>query len=268
MLLEMNDRQSKRMNIHNTAIVSKDAKIGEGVSIGPYTVVNGNTDIGAGTSIGAHCVIDEFTTIGRNCQVFSGAVIGSITQDKKFVNKKSFLTLGDNNVIREYATINRGTGEDSKTSIGNNCLLMAYSHIAHDCVIGDNVIIANCGTLAGHVRLDNGAMIGGLAAAHQFVRIGTMAIIGGCSKAVQDIVPYAMADGHPAKIYTVNTVGLKRAGFSRESISCLKRAFKIIFSMGLNTKNALTRINEQLAPTNEITILLNFIKDSERGISK
>ncbi|MDD5505013.1 MAG: acyl-ACP--UDP-N-acetylglucosamine O-acyltransferase [Candidatus Omnitrophica bacterium] len=256
------------MDIHKTAIISKEAKIGDGVSIGPYAVVNGNAEIGAGTSIGAHCVIDEFTTIGRNCRIFSGAVIGSITQDKKFVNKKSFLTIGDNNIIREYATINRGTVENSRTLVGNNCLLMAYSHVAHDCAIGDNVIIANCGTLAGHVRLDNGAMIGGLAAAHQFTRVGTMAIVGGCSKVVQDIVPYAMADGHPAKVYTVNTLGLKRAGFDSGSISSLKQAFKIIFSLGLNTKNALSKIEKQLAPTKEITVLLDFIKGSKRGISK
>ena len=256
------------MNIHETAIISKDAKLGEGVCVGPYTVISANTRIGAATSIGPHCVIGEFTSIGKNCRLFPGAVVGSITQDKKFTQKKSFLEIGDNNIIREYATINRGTEENSKTTIGNDCLLMAYSHVAHDCIIGDNVVIANCGTLAGHVTLEDGVIIGGLAAVHQFVRIGTMAIIGGCSKVVQDIVPYAMADGHPTKIYKVNAVGLERAGFTDESRDNLKRAFKIIFSMKLNMKNALLKIEEQLPQTKEITALLNFIKNSERGIAR
>jgi len=256
------------MNIHETAIISKDAKLEERVCVGPYAVIEANTRIGVGTSIGPHCVIGEFTTLGKNCQVFSGAVVGSITQDKKFSKKKSFLEIGDNNIIREYVTINRGTEENSKTKIGNNCLLMAYSHVAHDCVIGDKVIIANCGTLAGHVVLEESAIIGGLAAVHQFVRVGTMAIIGGCSKVVQDIVPYAMADGHPAKIYKVNALGLERAGFTNESKDNLKRAFKIIFSMKLNIKNALLKIEKQFPQTKEIITLLDFIKNSERGITR
>jgi UDP-N-acetylglucosamine acyltransferase len=256
------------MNIHETAIISKDVKLGKGVCIGPYAVINSDVKIGEGTSIGAHCVIGEFTSIGENCQLFPGAIAGSITQDKKFTQKKSFLDIGDNNIIREYATINRGTEENSKTVIGNNCLLMAYSHVAHDCIIGDNVVIANCGTLAGHVVLEKGVIIGGLAAVHQFVRVGTLSIIGGCSKVVQDIVPYAMADGHPAKIYKVNTVGLERSGFTEEEKENLKRAFKIIFSMKLNIKNALSKIEKQITPSDEITTLVKFIKDSERGIAR
>jgi UDP-N-acetylglucosamine acyltransferase len=259
---------SERMAIHETAIISEDAKLEAGVSVGPYAVIGPGTNIGAGTSIGPHCVIGEFTNIGKNCQLFPGAVVGSITQDKKFDKKKSFLEIGDNNVIREYATINRGTEENSKTIIGNDCLLMAYSHVAHDCLIGDNVVIANCGTLAGHVILGDSVIIGGLAAVHQFVRIGALAIIGGCSKVVQDIVPYAMSDGHPAKVYKVNTLGLERAGFTSESKENLKRAFKIIFSMKLNIKNALLKIEQEFPKTTEIASLLNFIKGSERGIAR
>ncbi len=256
------------MPIHKTAIISKDAKLEKGVSVGPYAVINGNAVIGAGTEIGPHCVIDEFTTIGKDCKIFSGAIVGSISQDKKFKEKRSFLEIGDNNIIREYATINRGTEKDSKTIIGNNCLLMAYTHIAHDCKIGNNVVMANCATLAGYVKLEDGAIIGGLAAVHQFVRIGRLSIIGGCSKVVQDIVPYSMSDGHPAKIYTVNTVGLDRAGFTESEKDSLKRAFKIMFSMKLNIKNALFKIEKELTPTPEITILLDFIKSAERGISR
>jgi UDP-N-acetylglucosamine acyltransferase len=256
------------MNIHKTAIVSDGAILAEDVYVGPYSVISADVSIGPGTSIGPHCVIDEHTKIGQNCQIFSGAVVGSITQDKKFNKKKSYLEIGDNNIIREYATINRGTEESSKTKIGSNCLFMAYSHIAHDCIIGDNVVIANCGTLAGHVLLEEGVIVGGLAAVHQFVRVGRLSIIGGCSKVVQDIVPYAMADGHPAKIYKVNTIGLDRSGFSESAKDNLKRAFKIIFSMRLNVKNALLKIEKDLPRAQEISILLDFIRNSERGISR
>jgi UDP-N-acetylglucosamine acyltransferase len=255
-------------NIHKTAIISNKANLAKDVSVGPYAVINGDAVIGAGTSIGAHCVIDESTSIGGNCQVFTGAIIGSITQDKKYAKKKSYLEIGDNNVIREYATINRGTVESSKTSIGDNCLLMAYSHVAHDCVIGNNVVLANCGTLAGHVVLEDNAIIGGLTAVHQFVRIGTLAIVGGCSKVVQDVVPYSMSDGHPVKIYKLNTIGLERAGFSEAEKEHLKRAFKIIFSMKLNIKNALEKIEQEIKPTKEIKTLLAFIRNSERGIAR
>lgn len=256
------------MNIHKTAIISKDAKLGKNVSVGPYAVINGNAIINAGTQIGPHCVIDEFTAIGKDCRIFSGAVIGSISQDKKFEEKRSFLEIGDNNIIREYATINRGTEKDSKTVVGNNCLFMAYSHIAHDCSIGNNVVLANCGTLAGYVELEDGVIIGGLSAVHQFVRIGRLSIIGGCSKVVQDIVPYSMSDGHPARIYTVNVIGLDRAGFTDKQKDILKRAFKIIFSMKLNIKNALLKIEKELIPTKEIAILIDFIKSAERGIAR
>jgi len=258
----------KNMGIHKTAIISKDVKLAENVSVGPYTVINGNAVIGAGTEIGAHCVIGEFTTIGKDCKIFSGAIVGSISQDKKFDEKRSFLEIGNNNIIREYVTINRGTQKDSKTTVGNNCLFMAYSHIAHDCKIGDKVILANCVTLAGYVELEDGVIIGGLAGVHQFVRIGRLSIIGGCSKVVQDIVPYSMSDGHPAKVYTINTIGLDRAGFADAQKDSLKRAFKIIFSMKLNTKNALLKVEKELVPTKEITILIDFIKSAERGIAR
>jgi UDP-N-acetylglucosamine acyltransferase len=256
------------MNIHQTAIISPEAKLGKDVSVGPYSVISGDADIGPGCSIGAHCLVGEFTRIGSNCQIFSGAVIGSVTQDKKFDKKKSFLEIGNNNIIREYVTINRGTSESSKTKIGNNCLLMAYSHVAHDCIVGDNVVIANCGTLAGHVVLGNNVIIGGLSAVHQFVRIGSLAIIGGCSKVVQDIVPYAMADGHPAKVYTVNMLGLRRAKFPDAVKEDLRRAFKLLFFMKLNIKNAIAKIEQEIRNTKEISDLIDFVKASERGIAR
>ena len=256
------------MKIHDTAVVSKKAEIAEGVSIGPYSVINDNVKIGANTIVGAHCIIDEFTAIGKDCSIFSGAIVGSISQDKKFKGKKSFLEIGDRNIIREYSTINRGTDENSKTSIGNDNLLMAYSHIAHDCLVADNVVIANCGTLAGHVILERGVIVGGLTAIHQFVRIGELSIIGGCSKVVQDIVPYSMSDGHPAKVFGVNSTGLERADFSDNAKENLKKAFKMLFSMKLNLKNALAKIKNELPQTKEITSLMEFITSSERGIAR
>jgi UDP-N-acetylglucosamine acyltransferase len=256
------------MDIHKTAIIDPTAQISEGASIGAYSVVGANSKIGPSTSIGAHCIIGDYTTIGANCQIFAGASIGSATQDKKFQGKKSFLEIGDNNIIREYSTINRATEEGSKTSIGNNNLLMAYSHVAHDCVVGDHVTIANCGTLAGHVIVKDRSIIGGLTAVHQFVKLGELSIVGGCSKVVQDIVPYCMADGHPAKIYGINSIGLERAGISDEIKSSLKKAFKIIFTMKLNMKNAISMAETELPPSKELSGLIDFIKSSARGIAR
>jgi len=256
------------MQIHKTAIIDPKAELADDIIVGPYTIIHKNVKIGAGTQIGAHCLIDEYTTIGKNCQIFTGTVVGSITQDKKFKGEKSFLEIGDDNIIREYATINRGTEAGSTTKIGNENLFMAYSHIAHDCKIGNNTVLANCGTLAGYVTLEDGAIVGGLAAIHQFVRIGKLAIIGGCSKVVQDIVPFCMVDGHPAVPYGINSIGLERAGYPDKAKEGLKKAFKIIFSMKLNIKNALKKIEDELPPQEEITYLINFIKSSERGISR
>jgi len=256
------------MNIHASAIVSKNAEIAEDAVVGPYSIVNDNVKIGSGTEIGPHCVIGEYTTIGKSCQIFQGSAIGSVSQDKKFKGKKGFLEIGDNNTIREYVTMNRGTEENSKTTIGNDNLFMAYSHIAHDCVIGNSVVIANCGTLAGHVVLEDGVILGGLAGVHQFVRVGQLSMIGGVSKVVQDIVPYSMAEGQRAKICGVNSIGLERAGFADDVKENLKKAFKILFSMKLNKKNALSKIEEEVPPTEEIKNLLNFIKSSERGIAR
>ena len=207
------------MNIHSTAVVHKKAKLGQDVEIGPYAVIGEHATIGRGTKIGPHCVIEGWTSLGKNCRIFSGAVVGSVSQDLKFKGRRSFVKIGDNNTIREYATINRGTRQDSVTSIGNDNLIMSYAHIAHDCLIGNKVIIAHCGTLAGYVTIEDAVIVGGLVGIHQFVRIGTLAIIGGCSKVVEHIPPYAMADGHPTKIYGLNTIGLNRNGISKSAKS-------------------------------------------------
>lgn len=259
----------ENINVHKTAIIQAGVKLSPGVSVGPYSVIEGNVSIWDNVSIGSHCVITGKTTIGRNTKIYSGAVIGSAPQDKKYsADDNVFLNIGENNIIREYVTINPGTVDGgSKTVIGNNNLLMAYSHVAHDCVIGNNCVMANSATLGGHVTLEDNATIGGLSAVHQFVRLGRLCIVGGCSKVVQDIPPFSMCDGHPASVTGLNSVGLKRARFSSDTCSRLKKAFKILFRSGLARKHALEIIANELKPCPEIEHLTFFIKTSERGVS-
>lgn len=255
------------MQIHPTAIVSKKAKLAEGILVGAYTIIGDDVVIGEGTKIGVRCVVEGHTTIGKYCEIFTGAVIGSRPQDLKYKGEKSFLEIGDNNIIREYCTFNPGTTEGGRTIVGNNNVFMAYAHIAHDCIVGNNCIIANNGTLAGHVTIEDKAIVGGLAAIHQFVRVGRLSIIGGCSKVISDIPPYSTCDGHPARVYGLNLVGLKRQGISTDSIKQLNQAFKILFNSGLTIKHALEKIEKEINSGNEVSYLINFIKNSQRGIA-
>lgn len=255
-------------NIQSTAQVAASARLADDVEIGYYAVVGGQVVIGPGTKVGDHCVIIGDTTIGKNCEIFTGAVIGSIPQDKKYQGEKTEVIIGDNNVIREYVTINLGTAASGRTTIGNNNLIMAYAHIAHDCQIGDGVTLANVGTLAGHIVIEDCAILGGLAAVHQFVRIGTLAIVGGCSKVIQDIPPYSMCDGHPARVLGLNKLGLERAGIDKQAKQSLKTAFTILFNSGLTIPHALKKVEVEVPPVPEVTRLLNFIKNSQRGICR
>lgn len=255
------------MQVHASAIVSKKAKIADDVVIGPYTIIGDNVAVGSGTKIGAHCVIDGNTSIGKSCEIFTGAVLGSRPQDLKFKGEKSFLQIGDGNIIREYCTFNPGTEENGKTAVGSNNLFMAYSHVAHDCIVGNDCIIANNGTLAGHVTIEDGAVVGGLVAIHQFVKMGELSIVGGCSKVVQDIPPYSTCDGHPARVYGLNLIGLRRHKIPKESIKELERAFKILFNLGLSPRHALEKIEREISRTEEISHLVDFIKSSQRGIA-
>ena len=254
--------------IHPTAIVDSEAELGAGVTIGPYSIIEANVVIGDETTIGARVTIEGHTIIGKLNQIFTGAVIGSVTQDKKYKGGITYLKIGDRNKIREYVTINPGTENETETVIGNDTLIMAYAHVAHNCVIGNNTIIANAGTLAGHVLVEDQAIVGGLAGVHQFVRIGYMSIMGGSSKAVQDIPPYVMADGHPAKAYGLNTVGLERAEIPTEERLLLKRAFKVIFRSKLSTKNAIQALKADFPPSSAMNRLIKFLETSERGICK
>jgi UDP-N-acetylglucosamine acyltransferase len=253
--------------IHPTAIISPEVEIGNNVEIGPYAIIEGKIKIGDNCKIFPSVHIQGYTEIGENTKIFTGAIIGSIPQDLKYKGDITYLKIGKNNTIREYVTINPGTSAGEETIIGDNNLIMAYAHIAHNCKVGNNVIIANSGTLAGHVEIDDYAIIGGLVGIHQFCRIGKHSIIGGCSKVVMDIIPFIMADGHPARPYGLNIIGLKRRNFSEEKIKILNEAYKIIFKSGLNTSQALKKL-EEMNDCEEVKEIIEFIKSSKRGIAK
>ncbi|MGE5279796.1 MAG: acyl-ACP--UDP-N-acetylglucosamine O-acyltransferase [Deltaproteobacteria bacterium] len=252
--------------IHPTAVVAPGAWLDEGVAVGPYAVIGEKVRIGRGTRIGNFCVVENDTTMGRDNVVFTGAVVGSIPQDLKFDGAPSRLVIGDRNTIREYVTINISTSLEQPTRIGNNNLIMAYSHVAHDCRVGDSCILANGATLAGHVTLEDRAVVGGLTAIHQFVRMGRMCIVGGCSKVVTDLPPYTTCDGHPARFYGLNLVGLRRAGVSAAAIKNLKAAYKIYFQSGLTKQHALEEIKRTVPSCPEVEEAVAFLSSSQRGI--
>jgi UDP-N-acetylglucosamine acyltransferase len=253
--------------IHPTAVISRKAKLPADIVVGPYTVIGDNVEIGSNTKIGSHCLLEGRTKIGSDCEIFTGAVIGSRPQDLKYKGEASSLEIGDDNIIREYVTFNPGTGNGGRTKVGSKNLFMAYAHIAHDCRVGDSCVFANNATLAGHVDVEDSAVIGGLVAVHQFVRVGKLSIIGGCSKVVQDIPPYSTCDGHPARVYGLNLVGLRRNKVPPETIRQLGRAFKIIFNSGLSLKHALQKIRQEVEVSAELEYLLAFAQNSQRGLS-
>lgn len=258
----------KKAVIHPTAQVHPNARLGEGVEIGAFTCIGEGVRIGSHTQISSSCVLEGDTQVGERCRIFMGVVLGTAPQDLKYKNEPTRLVIGDDNIIREYVTMNRGTTASGQTRVGNKNLFMANSHVAHDCVVGDETVIANVGTLAGHVSVERKAVVGGLVGVHQFVRIGQIAIIGGCSKVVQDVPPYAMADGHPARVYGLNSLGVKRVGLSTVSIKQLKQAFKIIFFSHLSMTRALALVESDVPPDPQVTYLLNFIRNSTRGVCR
>ncbi|MBI4343636.1 MAG: acyl-ACP--UDP-N-acetylglucosamine O-acyltransferase [Candidatus Omnitrophica bacterium] len=255
--------------VHSTALVHPEAVLGGGVEVGPYAVIQAGVSVGEGTRIGAHCVLEGHTTIGRDCEIFTGAVIGSVPQDLKYRGEESELVIGDRNKIREYVTINPGTaGGVGKTVIGSDCLLMAYSHVAHDCLLGDHVILANSAALAGHITIEDRATVGGLVGIHQFVRVGMLAFIGGCSRVVQDVPPYATCVGYPAKIFGLNTEGLRRAGISDDARQRLHRAFRVLFHSKLSMSHALEQLSGEVDHCPELARLIEFIRQSKRGVCR
>lgn len=254
--------------IHPTAVIHPGAKIGEGCQIGPYCVIGEHVTLGANCKLHSHVVIDGHTTLGSGNDIFPFASIGLQTQDLKWKGGTTWTRIGNNNTFREYVTVHSATSDGDATVIGSENHILAYCHIAHDCQLGNHIVMSNVGTLAGHVKVEDHAIVGGLAAVHQFCRIGTMAIIGGCSKVVQDVPPYMLADGNPAETRTVNKIGLERNGVSEEAQTALKQAYKIIFRDGLTISNALVRIETELPKLPEVLHLLEFARKSERGLSK
>ncbi|MGD9580499.1 MAG: acyl-ACP--UDP-N-acetylglucosamine O-acyltransferase [Vampirovibrionia bacterium] len=252
--------------IHSTAIVDPAAEIAEDVIIGPFSIVGPNVILKSGTILESRVVIDGHTEIGHNCKIAVGAVVGTPPQDLSYKNEPTKVIIGDNTVLREYVTVNRASGEGNSTIVGSDCMIMAYTHIAHNCVIGNKVIMANYAGLAGHVEVGDSAFIGGITAIHQFVKIGKYAIISGFSGTRQDIPPFSMTDGRPAIVRGVNKVGLRRNGFTREEIDNLRKAFRIIWFEKHNLTNALELIQTEVNIDEHIKHLIDFIQNSKRGV--
>jgi len=255
--------------IHPTAIIDPKAEIDPDVNIGPYAVIAADVRIKKGTVVGSHATIEQYTTVGRDCRIFPHAAVGAIPQALRFKGEKSIVRIGQGTDVREFVTIHRGTREGGGiTEIGKENLLMAYTHIAHDCRTGRGVIFANAATLGGHITIGNFATIGGLVAVHQFVRIGDYAFIGGTSAIPKDIPPYVIASGDRAKLFGLNLVGLQRHDFSKETIALLKRTYRILFRMGLTMNEAIERVKAEVEQVSEVVAIIDFIKSSERGITR
>lgn len=254
--------------IHETAVIYPGAKLGKNVEVGPYAVIGPNVTIGDGTIVGPHVVITGWTTIGKDCKFFQFASIGEEPQDLKFVGEKSYVVIGDRTTVRECATIHRATGEGEETRIGNDCLLMATVHIAHNCVVGNNVIMSNAAMIAGHVQVEDRVVIGGMTGVHQFVKIGRNAMIGGMSRLTQDVVPYTIVNGAPARAIGLNSVGISRAGIPVESRRRIKQAYKILYRSGYNVSKAIEVIEQEVDSCVEIDHFLRFLRNAERGICR
>ena len=243
-------------------------QIGSNVKIDPFAVVEEGVIIGEGTHVMSHVVIMKNTIIGKSCQIFPGAVLGAIPQDLKFEGEDTIVQIGDHTTIREFVTVNRGTKDKWKTIVGSHCLLMAYCHIAHDCILGDNVIIANSVQLAGHVEIGDWAIIGGMAAAIQFAKIGAHSYIAGGTEVIKDVPPYIKAGRSPLSYVGVNSVGLQRRGFTSEKINSILEIYRNVYMRGLNTTQATEIIEKELPESEEKTEILKFIRESKRGILK
>lgn len=255
-------------DLHSTAVVHPGARIGEGCQVGPYCVIGEHVELGSGCRLHSHVVIDGHTRLGADNEFFPFAAIGLKTQDLKWKGGIARTEIGDGNTFREHVTVHSATSDGDATVIGSHNNLLSYAHVAHDCRLGDHIVMSNVGTLAGHVTVEDHAIIGGLAAIHQFCRIGRMSIIGGCSKVVQDVPPFMMADGNPASTRTVNKVGMERNGVADETQTAMRQAFKVLFREGLTIGNALKRIEQEISSSPEIQHLIQFVRASERGIGK
>jgi UDP-N-acetylglucosamine acyltransferase len=257
------------VTIHPTALVEPGAELAEGVSVGPYAIIGPEVRVGPGTSIGSHTILEGQTEIGAECRIGSHVIIGAPPQDVKYHGEPTRVIIGDRTQVREFATIHRAsTGGSGVTRVGPECFLMAYVHVAHDCQLAEGVTMVNQASLAGHVEIGRYVMIGGMSGVHQFVRIGEYAILGAMSGTLQDLPPYVKAQGNRAKPFGLNVVGLRRHGFSAESLRALKQAYHILYTSDLNTSQALARLEQELGGIAEVRPFIDFIKRSQRGISK
>ncbi|MCB1069600.1 MAG: acyl-ACP--UDP-N-acetylglucosamine O-acyltransferase [Kiritimatiellae bacterium] len=254
--------------VHATAIVDSRASLDRDVVVGPYCVVGPDVSIGAGTRLIASVHVSGHTSIGEACTLFPFASVGGQTQDLKYKGGAPGVVIGSRNTLREYVTVNAATADGDLTRIGDDCHIMAYAHVAHDCQVGNRVIIANAGTLAGHVVLEDQVIIGGLCGIHQFIRVGRLSITGGCSKIVKDVPPFMMADGNPLKVHTINKVGLERAGISESVQAALKQAYKLIYRSSLTVRDAVAALRADYPQVPEVAALADFLESSERGITR
>jgi len=257
------------MSVHPTAVIGPGAKLHPTVEVGPYAVIGGQVTIGAGTTVGPHAVIEGRTRLGERNKVFQFASVGAQPQDLKYAGEDSALEIGDENLIREFTTLHKGTtGGGGVTRIGNRNLFMAYSHVAHDCRVGDGCVLANAATLGGHVAVGNHAILGGLAAVHQFTRIGQHAFVAGGTMVVMDVPPFCTAQGDRAELVGVNSIGLARHGFSEDQIGRVKEAYRILFRSKLPLEDAVERLRTELGDQTEIQTLLAFVTSSHRGLTR
>ncbi len=260
--------EKQKPNIHETAVIDPKAIIHSNVKIGPYVVIGPDTEIGEGTQIAANTVIHPYTKIGSNCRIFPSSSIGTEPQDLKYAGERSYVIIGNNTDIREFVTISRATGEELETRVGSNCLLQACTHVAHNCQVGNNVVMSSFSGLAGHVVVEDRAVIGGMAGVHQFVKIGRNCMVGGMTKVVQDVPPFVIADGNPARVVGLNSVGLARSGVSPEVKRDLKRAYRLLFRSNLSLSAAIAEMEHELHAYEEVEHLLRFLRNCERGICR
>lgn len=252
--------------IHPTAVVSSKAALASDVTVGPYAIIGDGCELSSGCAISAHAVLERNVKLAPNVKVGVGSVLGGDPQDLKFKGEETTVEVGEGSSIREYATINRGTAQSMKTTVGRNCFIMSYVHLAHDCHVGDGVIISNATQLAGHVTVEEKAILSGVSAVHQFTLIGRYSFIGGCSRVAKDVPPYVKAVGNPVKLYGLNTVGLQRNGFSEDTIRELKRAYRLFFKSELNVSQARARAESELKRIPEVEEFLRFFERSDRGV--
>lgn len=255
-------------SIHPTAIVDPSAKIADDASVGPYTIVEAEVTVGAGCQIGAHVTLGERLTLGRDVRVFNYACLGTASQDLKHRGERSFCEIGDGAIVREFVTVNRGSKQGGVTRVGERAVLLAYCHVAHECAIGPEAVLVNAATLGGEVSVGRRAIVGGLTGIHQFCRVGDFAIVGAGSKVTQDVAPFLLADGHPARPYGPNRIGLERAGFSPEQIEQVRHIYRILFDRGMPWEENLARVGEELGHSPMAARVLVFCRESQRGLAR